>query len=80
MVKFRVDGMTCGGCARAVTSALRRMDPEAAVDVDLPSKIVSIKSRMPQQQLQTAIEQAGFRVALCDAGSGPAHSAGPRDR
>lgn len=64
MVKFRVDGMTCGGCARAVTNALRSTDPEAAVDVDLPSKTVSIQSSMPQQQLQAAIEQAGFQVAL----------------
>ena len=30
MIDFKVQGMTCGGCARGVTSALQRVDAKAA--------------------------------------------------
>ena len=32
---YRVAGMTCAGCVSAVTHAVRRLDPKAAVTVDL---------------------------------------------
>ncbi len=62
MVKFRVEGMTCGGCARSVSAAVRGADPGAAVEVDLPSKTVSIESSTAPEQFQRAIEQAGYHA------------------
>lgn len=54
--------MTCGGCARAVTNALHRVDSDAVVNVDLPSKTVSVSSTADVQELKQAIEKAGFAV------------------
>lgn len=62
MIDFKVQGMTCGGCARGVTNALRRVDAEAVVNIDLPSKTVSVSSKSDVQQLKQAIEKAGFAV------------------
>jgi len=62
MIDFKVQGMTCGGCARGVTNALHRVDAEAVVNVDLASKIVSVSSTADAQQLKQAIEKAGFPV------------------
>ncbi len=37
MIRFKVANMSCGGCARAVTAALRGVDPDAEISVDLSS-------------------------------------------
>ena len=62
MIDFKVQGMTCGGCARGVTSALQRVDADAVVNVDLASKTVSVSSTADAEQLKQAIEKAGFAV------------------
>ncbi|ALH83072.1 MAG: heavy metal transporter [Sphingomonadales bacterium RIFCSPHIGHO2_01_FULL_65_20] len=62
MIDFKVEGMTCGGCVRGVTNALHRVDADAIVNVDLPSKRVSVNSTADVQQLKQAIEKAGFSV------------------
>lgn len=62
MIDFKVQGMTCGGCVRGVTNALNRVDADAVVNVDLPSKTVSVSSTADVQQLKQAIENAGFAV------------------
>lgn len=62
MIEFKVQGMTCGGCARGVTNALHGVDADALVNVDLPSKTVSVNSTADAQLLKQAIEKAGFAV------------------
>jgi copper chaperone len=62
MIEFKVQGMTCGGCVRGVTNALKRVDADAVVDVDLAGKTVSVNSTADAQQLKQAIEKAGFAV------------------
>jgi len=64
MITFNVNGMTCGGCARAVTNAVKQLDPAATVDVDLSSKSVAVTSTASTVQLQKAIEDAGYEVAV----------------
>lgn len=62
MLDFNVRGMTCGGCARGVTSAIHRVDANAVVTIDLPGKAVSIDSTVAAVRLKQAIEAAGFPV------------------
>ncbi|AKH18841.1 heavy-metal-associated domain-containing protein [Sphingobium sp. SA2] len=62
MIDFKVQGMTCGGCARGVTNALQRVDANAVVNIDLARKTVSVNSTADVQQLKQAIEKAGFAV------------------
>jgi copper chaperone len=57
---YRVGGMTCGGCVSAVTRAIRRLDPEAAVAVDLAAGKVSVGSTLAEDAVQRAVEAAGF--------------------
>ncbi len=61
-VSYRVTGMTCGGCVRAVTNALRTAAPAASVAVDLPKGLVTVGGLdevEPLQQFGTA--RAGFQ-------------------
>ena len=62
MVELTVNGMRCGPCARAVTEAVRSIDPVAGVEIDLDSKRVSIDSDADIGSIQSAIEGAGYQV------------------
>ena len=62
MQTFKVDGMTCGGCVRGVTNAIKRIDPDSTVDVDLATKTVKVESALASAQIVDAIKTAGFDV------------------
>lgn len=60
---FDVQGMSCNHCAKAVTQALQRLDPQAQVQVDLAGKKVEVESAQPRQALAQAIAAEGYAVA-----------------
>ena len=62
MPNFRVPDMTCQGCVRAVTGAVKDVDAAAAVDVDLDSKQVRVTSTAAPDALAAAMREAGFTV------------------
>jgi copper chaperone len=60
MVELRVDEMTCGHCVRAVTQAVRSVEPEARVEVDLDSKRVRVEGARSPDDLIRALDAAGY--------------------
>ena len=60
---FQVQGMTCGHCANAVTQAVRSVDPQAEVKVDLASGKVDVQSQQDHGAIAQAIEEEGYKVA-----------------
>ena len=60
---FQVQGMSCGHCVGAVTQAVRAVDPEADVKVDLASGKVEVQSSQDRTAIARAIEEEGYRVA-----------------
>jgi copper chaperone len=63
MTEFKVEAMSCGHCVGAVTEALRRVDPEARIDVDLAQKTVRVESARPRAELAAALDEAGYAPA-----------------
>ncbi len=62
MPTYRIDDMTCGHCARAITQAVRSADPPADVHIDLARHLVRVDStRIDDATIVAAIEQAGYR-------------------
>ena len=59
---MQVDGMTGEGCAEAVASAVRRLDPEAEVEVDLAHGRVAVATRAQSLDVAEAIDKAGFEA------------------
>lgn len=57
---YRVDGMTCEGCARAVTAAVRKRAPDAFVEVDVSMGMVRVGGEAGENTVREAIERAGF--------------------
>ena len=62
---FRVGGMTCGHCVRAVTEEVARLSGVASVDVDLASGQVTVVSDAPldDADIATAVDEAGYELA-----------------
>jgi copper chaperone len=56
---YRVTGMTCGGCARSVESAIKAEAPEAKVTVDLGTASVTVDGA-DEVQVRKAVDEAGF--------------------
>lgn len=59
-MKFHIENMTCGGCARGVTTAIQLVDPQAEVTADPPSRSVEVTSSATQDELVVALSKAGF--------------------
>lgn len=57
---YKVDGMTCGGCARSVSNAIVKAAPDAVVTVDLAIGTVMVDGGVPPETVQQAVEAAGF--------------------
>ena len=62
MPVFRVPDMTCDGCVRALTGAVRDVDGDARLEADLVSKQVRVASAASAESLAAAMREAGFTV------------------
>jgi copper chaperone len=62
MLRFQVQGMTCGHCIATVTAAVRSVEPCAEVTVDLRAGSVLVKTSAKLDEVANAINRAGYRV------------------
>ncbi|CAM3857219.1 heavy-metal-associated domain-containing protein [Paracidovorax anthurii] len=60
---LQVQGMTCGHCERAVTQAVRQLDPAATVAIDRPAGRVTVDTNQPREAVAAAIAEEGYAVA-----------------
>jgi copper chaperone len=60
---FQVQGMSCGHCVSAVTQAVKAVDPQAEVQVDLATGKVEVQSEAARADLAGAIQEEGYQVA-----------------
>ena len=60
---IKVDGMSCGGCVKSVTSVLTARDGVAKAEVSLEQKQAVVEfdaTKVTREKLKGAIEDAGF--------------------
>ena len=60
--KFTVTGMTCGHCEKAVTRAIKQLDPQAEVSIDRAANQVVVQSDQPREALVAAMVEEGYAV------------------
>jgi copper chaperone len=63
MFTLRVSGMTCGGCINAVIRAVQAQDPQAQVQADLATQIVTLETTLAPELAAELITDAGFPVS-----------------
>ena len=61
-VVMKVDGLKDKGCAEAVRRAIRGLDPEAEVHVDLDRGQVTAKTRADTREVTAAVSKAGYNA------------------
>jgi copper chaperone len=59
--------MTCSHCAGTVENAVKSVDPNAKVTVDLLAKTASIESDIGLAAFVAAIEDAGYKASASNA-------------
>ncbi len=61
---YRVTGMTCDHCVRAVTTELVLLPGVRSVDIDLAEGAVTVTSDGPldQEEVREAIDEAGYAL------------------
>jgi len=60
--QLTVEDMTCKHCVGRVTKAVQGIDPDARVEIDLPTGKVSIDSGADLDRIAAAIDEAGYPV------------------
>lgn len=63
MQVFKVQGMTCGHCVKAVTQAIKAADEKAQVQVELALGEVRVQSSLSAAAIRQAISEEGYAVA-----------------
>jgi copper chaperone len=59
---FTVQGMTCGHCEKAVTSAIKTLDPQAQVRIDRSQNRVEVDTTQARDAVAEAIREEGYTV------------------
>jgi copper chaperone len=64
MTTLNVPDMTCGHCKAAVETAIARVDPGAAVQVDLGTRRVTVQGSASPATLIAALDDVGFPASV----------------
>ena len=64
---FKVQGMTCEHCVKAVTGAVQAIDAAAQVQVDLAAGEVRVHTSHPVDQVLEAIINEGYKAEAVPA-------------
>ena len=59
---FTVQGMTCGHCEKAVTAAIKTLDPQAKITIDRAQNRVDVSTDQPRGAVIAAIQEEGYEV------------------
>ena len=63
-ITYTVPGVHCGHCEQAITTSVSAVDGVESVDVDLETKLVTVRgSELSDESLRAAIDDAGYDVA-----------------
>ncbi|MGN0932743.1 heavy-metal-associated domain-containing protein [Falsigemmobacter intermedius] len=54
--------MSCGHCSAAVTEALKALDPEARVGIDLAARRVTLDTSAPEAEVIAGLDAIGFEA------------------
>lgn len=57
---FEVKALSCSHCIQTVTRALRTLDPDALVEIDLATRRVRVRATASEASLRAALAAAGY--------------------
>jgi copper chaperone len=66
---LEVKTMSCGHCVKAITEAVRELDPASDVNADLATKHVRVQTTQSRDALIAALGAAGYDASVSQAAS-----------
>ena len=63
MIEFKVERMTCGGCAATVRAAVAEVAPDVRMEIEIASGTLRVEGEADEARVRAAIEQAGYGIA-----------------
>ena len=63
MIEFKVERMTCGGCAATVKAAVAKVAPTARTEIEIATGTLRVEGDAEEARIRAAIEQAGYGIA-----------------
>jgi copper chaperone len=60
MYQFTIPKMSCGGCLNNITKAINKLDANAKVEADFPSKTLKVETDLTEMEAIEAITGAGY--------------------
>ncbi|MDZ4356575.1 MAG: heavy-metal-associated domain-containing protein [Variovorax sp.] len=60
MQAFEIQSMTCGSCAGRITRAIKDLDPQARLEVDVKQRTVRIDTTEDRPSLVAVLTEAGY--------------------
>lgn len=61
MYTFNIPKMSCGGCVNAIKNAILRVDESANVEINLPTKTVTVRTDHSEEDIIQAMSNAGYK-------------------
>lgn len=62
-MRFHIENMTCGGCARSVTKAVESVDPKASVNADPVTRTIAVETGASAAAIAEALVDAGYTAS-----------------
>lgn len=59
-MKLFIKDMTCGGCARRVTAAIKAVDDKAHIDINVTEKLVDVQGADDMQPILATLAENGY--------------------
>jgi copper chaperone len=59
-LKLKVPKMACSACVNTIAQAVKTVDPAAVVEADIKTKLVTIQTVKPENEVKKAIASVGY--------------------
>lgn len=70
MHEFRVEDMVSNLCAGTIADAIKTVDQDAVVEINLDAHLVHVDSEMAAEDIESAIRNAGYSPATAPQSEG----------
>lgn len=64
-IKFKIEGMTCGGCAKGVRGAILNIDGVSSSEIDFDTKTAEVEfddEKINENHIFKAVEDMNYKV------------------
>lgn len=63
MYQYNVPKMSCGSCLNNITKAIHKVDANAKVEADFPTRTLRVESELGENEVVKVIADAGYSTS-----------------